>query len=79
LTEFALFMRPAGTLSAPWREEYNIPSVNTLDDARAVANQLLADWNSRAEIKKGRRRNSSPERRECVAIEIHGVKTDIRS
>jgi hypothetical protein len=70
--KFVMFVRPAGTKSAPWREEYNFPYVKNLHDAACAATAQIADWNARGEVKRGRRRSMVERARELVAVEFNG-------
>ena len=75
--KFTMFIRPAGTRSAPWREQYDFPSVRNVEDAVQAAQIYVADWNARAGNKRGRRNSMIEKQRECVAIECCGVRRDL--
>jgi hypothetical protein len=75
--KFTMFVRPGGTKSAPWREDYDFHYVRSMHDAIGAATIMIADWNTRGE-RKGSRHNGMVERtREVVAVEFGTERTEL--
>jgi hypothetical protein len=74
--KFTMFVRPAGTKSPAWREDYDFDSV--LDMGRAVdaAIELIVDWNMRGATKRRRHNGMIEKRREVVAVEFNGERRE---
>ena len=76
--KFTIFVRPAGTKSSAWRENYDFAHELDMECAIQAAQVYVADWNARGATKRSRHNGMIEKRREVVAVEFNGERRELR-